>query len=82
MNFYLYVAVIILDVSFVRFLWDRQNVFYSCVHFCSFLPVIFVYNICHLMSQMTLTKNNMKNLGLNSVQMVRSVPNLVDCRVD
>ena len=34
------------------------------------------------MSQMTLMKKNLTNLGLNPGHLVRTVPDWMDCRVD
>ena len=42
-------------------------------YFCPFLHVVFVYNTRRLMSQMNLTKNILKDLVLNPVQLVGTV---------
>ena len=81
MTFCFYTAVSILAVSFVHFLIGslKHILLWGC--FYPFLNVVFIYNTNRLMIHMTLTKNNMTNLGLNPVQLVRMVPYWVDCYV-
>ena len=56
--------------------------FYPIFYFCTFSHVVFVYNTHRQMSQKDPTKKNLTNLVLNTGQLVRLVPDCVDCRVD
>ena len=52
--------------------------FYSGVSFCTFLIILFVHNTRRLMRQMTMNKNNLTNLSMNLVQLLRTVLDWVD----
>ena len=57
------------------------NAFYFVISFFLFLASYFLNDICHLMSQMNMTKKNMTNLGLNPGQLVRRISDWVECVV-
>ena len=78
MTFDFYADVSILSVSFSRFLIGSLKQ----VLLRSFLRIFLVYNNRRLMRQINTMKKNPKNLGLNPGQLVRLVPDWVDCRVD
>ena len=79
MNLDLHESASSLDVSFAHVLIGLSNRILLRLFFFLFLHVLFVYNTRHLMSQMTVMKKNLTNLGLNPVHMVGLVPNWVDC---
>ena len=56
----------------IRAIYNRviETRFTQGVTFCIFLHVVFVYNTRRLMSQMNMTKKNLKNLVLNAVHTV------------
>ena len=78
MTFDLNASVISLAVSFMYFLIGSSKRVYYGVYFCPFFHFVFIYNTRHFMSQMTLTKNNLTNLGPNPGQLVRTVPDWLD----
>ena len=74
MTYNLYAVVSSLAVSFAHLLICSLKRVYSGVYSCPFLSAVFIYDTRHMMSQITLTKKNLKNTGLNPGQMVHTVP--------
>ena len=79
MHIDLYAAVSSLAVRFAHFLIGEPKCVLLQRFFCPSLHVVFVYNTCYLMNQMTPKKENLKNLDLNPGQLVRLVLDWVVC---
>ena len=78
MTFDLYANVSTLAVISVQFLIGTLKHVLLQRFFLYFLNVVFVCNTCCLISQMTLMKKNLKNLGLSLGHLVRMNPDWVN----